>query len=49
MRAGKPTPYYGWYLALTLALTETISWGITYYSFSVFLTPMERELGWTRA
>jgi MFS family permease len=42
-------PYYGWYLAVTLAVTETISWGIIYYSFSVFLTPMEHDLGWSRA
>ncbi|MDX2163413.1 MAG: MFS transporter [bacterium] len=44
-----PKPYYGWYLAVTLAVTETISWGIIYYAFSVFLTPMEADLGWTRA
>jgi MFS family permease len=48
MRAGKVKPYYGWYLAVTLAVTETISWGIIYYSFSVFLTPMEHDLGWSR-
>jgi len=48
MRAGKPAPYYGWYLAITLAVTETISWGIIYYSFSVFLAPMEQDLGWSR-
>jgi sugar phosphate permease len=42
-------PYYGWVLAVTLAVTETISWGIIYYSFSVFLTPMENDLGWSRA
>lgn len=42
-------PYYGWYIAVTLALTETISWGIIYYSFSVFLTPMQADLGWTRS
>lgn len=42
-------PYYGWYLAITLAVTETISWGIIYYAFSVFLTPMEADLGWSRA
>lgn len=41
-------PYYGWYLAVTLAITETISWGIIYYAFTVFITPMESELGWTR-
>lgn len=41
-------PYYGWVIVATLALTETISWGIIYYAFSVFITPMEAELGWTR-
>src|SRR5690349_11252732 len=42
-------PYYGWYITVTLALTETISWGIIYYAFSVFLAPMEAELGWSRS
>lgn len=40
--------YYGWYITLALAITETISWGIIYYAFSVFLTPMVKELGWSR-
>src|SRR5689334_11233958 len=31
-----------------LAVTQTISWGIVYYSFSVFLPPMEAALGWSR-
>jgi MFS family permease len=44
-----PKPYYGWYIAVTLALTETISWGILYYAFSVFLAPMEADLGWSRS
>jgi MFS family permease len=41
--------YYGWVLVFTLALTETTSWGILYYAFTVFLTPMQAELGWSRA
>jgi MFS family permease len=49
MQVIRPKSYYGWYLAITLAITETISWGIIYYAFSVFLTPMERDLGWSRA
>ncbi len=40
--------YYGWYITFTLAITETISWGIIYYAFTVFITPMEAELGWSR-
>ena len=41
--------YYGWTIVGTLAITETVSWGIVYYAFAVFLVPMEAELGWSRA
>jgi predicted MFS family arabinose efflux permease len=39
--------YYGWVIIWTLAITETVSWGILYYAFAVFLVPMQRELGWS--
>jgi MFS family permease len=39
--------YYGWTIVWTLAVTETISWGILYYAFAVFLVPMQIELGWS--
>ncbi len=39
--------YYGWVVASALAITETVSWGILYYAFSVFLVPMQAELGWS--
>jgi MFS family permease len=42
-------PYYGWILVGALGATEVISWGVLYYAFSVFLTPMESDLGWSRA
>jgi MFS family permease len=41
--------YYGWVLVGTLAFTEMTSWGVLYYAFSVFLVPMQEELGWSRA
>ncbi len=41
--------YYGWVIALVLAVTETVSYGVMFYAFSVFITPMEAELGWSRA
>lgn len=44
-----PAPYYGWVLVGALGVTEVISWGVLYYAFSVFLTPMETDLGWSRA
>jgi hypothetical protein len=37
--------YYGWTIVWTLAVTETVSWGILYYAFAVFLVPMQRDLG----
>lgn len=40
--------YYGWTIAWALAITQTIGFGVLYYAFSVFVTPMEAELGWTR-
>ncbi|MEP7284600.1 MAG: MFS transporter [Chloroflexota bacterium] len=49
LRHNSTPKYYGWYIAVTLAITETISWGVLYYSFSVFLTPMQTSLGWSRA
>jgi MFS family permease len=41
-------PRYGWTIVTVLAVTETVSWGILYYGFAVFLTPMQRDLGWSR-
>jgi MFS family permease len=40
--------YYGWVLVLTLGVTETISWGVLYYAFAVYLAPVQAELGWSR-
>src|SRR5262245_41981241 len=40
--------YYGWAIVLALALTETISWGVLYYTFAVVMPSMEAELGWSR-
>jgi MFS family permease len=40
--------YYGWVIVVALALTETISWGILFYTFAVVMPAMEAELGWSR-
>lgn len=49
----RPAPrarsFYGWPMLVGLAVAELFSWGILYYSFSVFVHPIERELGWSRA
>jgi MFS family permease len=39
---------YGWVLVAALSVTETISWGIVYYTFPVLLQSMERDLGISR-
>lgn len=46
-RVGKV--YYGWWIALALAITTTLSYGILYYSFSVFIVPVHEEMGWSIA
>jgi MFS family permease len=42
-------PSRAWAMAWALAVTETVSYGILFYSYGVFITPMENELGFTRA
>src|SRR2546427_11415166 len=34
-------------LVAGLAITETVSWGILYYAFAIFLTPIKEARGWT--
>ena len=38
-----------WAIVGALSVTETVSWGILYYAFAVFLLPMREELGFTTA
>ena len=40
--------YYGWYVVAALCVTETVTWGIIYYGYPVFLRPMESDLGASR-
>jgi predicted MFS family arabinose efflux permease len=42
---GDVRTFYGWRIVGVLAVTETVSWGILYYAFSVFMVPMQRDLG----
>lgn len=44
-----PRPYYGWTITWALALTTTVSYGVLYYAYGVFLPAMEHDLSWTRA
>jgi MFS family permease len=40
--------YYGWWLVVMFGITQTITWGIVYYGFSVFLPAMASDLDWSR-
>ncbi|MGH7091526.1 MAG: hypothetical protein ACREFQ_21760, partial [Stellaceae bacterium] len=37
----------GWKLVFALSAAQLVSWGSVYYSFSLFIVPMERDLGWS--
>lgn len=39
---------YQWVIVIALALTTTVSFGILFYSFTVFVEPMEADLGWSK-
>ena len=39
---------YGWVIVAAVSITETVTWGIIYYGFPVFLRPMEQDLGASR-
>lgn len=39
--------YYGWPMLVGVATAQVVSWGILYYAFSVFVAPMQAELGWS--
>jgi MFS family permease len=40
--------FYGWVLVIMLGITQTITWGIVYYGFTVFMPVLEADQGWTR-
>ena len=41
--------FYGWKMIVVLAITELISYGVLFYSFTIFIKPMQSELGWLSA
>ena len=51
-RAAAPAAWWrtrGWGIVGALSITETVSWGVLYYAFAVFLIPMQRDLGLSTA
>jgi predicted MFS family arabinose efflux permease len=45
----KPSsPSSPWNVVAALAITQIVSWGTIFYGFSVLLSPIEQETGWSR-
>jgi MFS family permease len=44
----KPVFFYGWLMVVAAFFLQFIAWG-TNATFGVFLTPLSRDLGWSRA
>jgi MFS family permease len=40
--------HHPWVMVWTLAVAQVISWGTLYYTFSLFVVPMQETLGWSR-
>lgn len=40
--------FYGWRITWALAITETVSYGVLFYAFSVYILPLEEAFGWSR-
>ena len=45
MGAARRRDFPGWRMVWALAGTETVAYGVLFYSFAVFLVPMQRDLG----
>lgn len=46
--SGSSAEPQSWTLLWALAGAQLISWGVLYYAFTLFIVPMEAELGWSR-
>ena len=40
--------FHAWWVLTALSTAQIVSWGILYYSFAIFVQPIEREMGWSR-
>lgn len=48
MQISIPSRHRPWVLVWPLSLAQMTSWGTLFFSFSLFVGPMQRELGWSR-
>ncbi len=48
MSTDRTKPFYGYRVVLAAFLCNVVTFGCGFYSFSLFVTPLERDLGWGR-
>jgi len=41
------TIYYGWWVVLACFVISLLMGGITFFSFTAFFEPIQREFGWS--
>jgi MFS family permease len=49
LRRGEGRLYYGWVMLLAVSLAQVTAWGILSDGFSVFISPLRDEFGWSLA
>jgi len=45
----KKTPFYGYWIVFATFLCNIITFGCGFYAFSLFVTPLQQDLGWGRS
>ncbi len=48
MSTDRRKPFYGYWVVFAAFLCNVVTFGCGFYSFSLFVTPLERDLGWGR-
>lgn len=48
MPGDKKAPFYGYWIVLATFLCNVITFGCGFYAFSLFVTPLQQDLGWGR-
>ncbi len=48
MSTDRRKPFYGYWVVLAAFLCNVVTFGCGFYSFSLFVTPLEKDLGWGR-
>jgi len=48
LTADAPRPFYGYWIVFAAFLCNVVTFGCGFYAFSLFVTPLQQQLGWGR-